>query len=363
MTDYSISSDTVMTSQIGLGATIHDGILSTIGNTPLIRLHHALNRTGLRLFGKLEALNPGGSVKDRPAWEMIRRGLETGAIRPDTVIIESSSGNMAIGLAQACRYLNLRFICVVDRKTTAQNLKILQAYGAEMDLVSEPDPATGEYLPARLARVQWLLKSIRNSFWPNQYANQWNASAHRHGTMPEIVNALGQDIDYLFCATGTCGTVTGCAEYVHEQGLKTKVIAVDAVGSVIFGGPKAKRLIPGHGAGIKPSLCREELIERCIHVSDLDCVIGCRRLLKHEAILLGGSSGGVLTAVAQMQREIASGATCVLILADRGERYLDTIYSDTWVKAHFGHVPELDSLRVDPAELTVSFHAAQLMNA
>ncbi|HYH46987.1 MAG TPA: pyridoxal-phosphate dependent enzyme, partial [Thermoanaerobaculia bacterium] len=127
-----------------------------------------------QLYGKLEALNPGGSIKDRPALEILQEGLRSGTIGPGTVVVESSSGNMGIALAQACRYHDLRFICVVDPKTSAQNLRVLQAYGAEIDLVAEPDPATGEFLEARLARVRQIVREMAGAVWPNQYESTLN---------------------------------------------------------------------------------------------------------------------------------------------------------------------------------------------
>jgi 2,3-diaminopropionate biosynthesis protein SbnA len=318
---------------------MQEGILAAVGNTPLVQLTRLFDDTSFSLFAKLESLNPGGSTKDRPALSIISQAFESGAIGPDTVILESSSGNMAIGLSQVCSRLGLRFICVVDPKTTIQNIRILEAYGAEVDLVVEPDPETGEFLQARINRVRALARSIPNSFWPNQYENLDNARAHRR-TMHEIVTTLGE-VDYLFCATSTCGTLRGCAEYIKEHGLSTKVVAVDAVGSVIFGGRSAKRLIPGHGAAIVPRLFRKDLADECVVVCDLDCVIGCHRLVRMESILAGGSSGAVVMAIDSIKHEIRRGAVCVAILADRGERYLDTIYSNEWVHEHFGDVSHL----------------------
>lgn len=317
-----------------------DGILSTIGNTPLVRLSRLFAESPFRFFAKLEAFNPGGSIKDRAAYSILKDALDRGVIRPGGTIVESSSGNMGIGLAQACAYLRLRFICVVDAKTTAQNIAILRAYGAEVDVVREPDPITGEYLQARLDRVQALVDALGNSYWTNQYSNVYNALAH-HQTMHEIVTALDGEVDYLFCATSTCGTMRGCAEYVREHGLKTKICAVDAVGSVIFGAAPRRRLIPGHGASRRPELYQPGLADQCIHVTDLECVAGCRRLLRNEAILAGGSSGAAIMAVERVKHTIPADATCVAILCDRGERYLDTIYSDTWVDEHFGDVSHL----------------------
>src|SRR5215831_4601771 len=318
-----------------------ESILSTIGQTPLVRLTRAFPDSPFCLFAKLEGFNPGGSAKDRPAFHILQEAMRTGALKPWSVVIESSSGNLGIGLAQACRYLGLRFICVVDPKTTTQNIRILKAYGAEIDLVARPDPETGEFLHARIKRVHTLLGTIEDSVWTNQYANLANAQAHYRGTMDEIARELDGRIDCLFVATGTCGTLRGCAEYIRHHRLDTKIFAVDAHGSVIFGGKPAKRLIPGHGAARRPELFRAGLADECVRVTDLDCVVGCRRLVQSESILAGGSSGGVLIAIEQVKERIPEGATCVAIFHDRGERYLDTIYSDEWVEEHFGDVAHL----------------------
>jgi cysteine synthase A len=312
-----------------------ESVLSAIGKTPLVRLKNIFKNCHFKLFAKLEMLNPGGSIKDRTALSILRNGLDLGHITSRTVVIESSSGNMGIGLAQACGLLGLRFICVVDLKTTAQNIRILKAYGAEINHVTEPDPITGEYLQARIDRVKQLLCDIPDSFWPNQYSNIFNAKAH-YQTMQEVIDTLGQAPDYLFCATSTCGTMRGCAEFIRERNLSTRVIAVDAVGSVIFGGQKAKRLIPGHGAAIIPPLFQPDLAHHAVHLKDIDCVMGCRMLTRTEAILAGGSSGAVIMAVQKFYDQIPNGAICVAIFPDRGERYLDTIYADDWVEEHFG---------------------------
>ena len=316
------------------------GIISAIGSTPLIRLSRIFREDDLAVWGKLESLNPGGSMKDRPAIRILSEAIKDGEISSDTTVIESSSGNMGIGLAQACSLLGIKFICVVDPKTATQNIRLLKAYGAQVDQVTEPDPVTGEFLQARLNRVSELLSLTRSGYWPNQYANPNNAVAH-HETMREIANALEDKIDFLFCATSTCGTLRGCAEFVRDRGLATKIIAVDAVGSVIFGGERAKRLVPGHGAAVRPALFSTDLADQCVHISDLECITGCRRLARREAVLAGGSSGAVIMAIDRLRPTLPKGAVCVAILPDRGERYLDTIYSDEWVEEHFGRVSGL----------------------
>jgi 2,3-diaminopropionate biosynthesis protein SbnA len=311
-----------------------NGILKTIGDTPLIALTKVVDAP-FHLFAKLEGANPSGSTKDRPALEIVTEGLSSGKIQKDTLIIESSSGNMGVALAQICAYYGLRFICITDRRATAQHLELLRAYRAKVEVVTEPDPATGDYLVARIGRAREIMANTGNSFWVNQYANTLNARAH-HKTMEEILNALDGELDYFICCASSCGTLRGCAEYL--RGLKvnrTKMCAVDAPGSVIFDGKGGKRLIPGHGAGIRPELFQEGMVDRVIKISDLECVIGCRRLLAQEALLVGGSSGAALMGAHHLRREIPKGANCVVLFPDRGERYLNTIFSDAWVHQHF----------------------------
>lgn len=321
-----------------LRGTVKNSVLEAVGSTPIVRMSRLFEESGLEVYGKLEALNPGGSIKDRAAYNILTHALASGAVTHDSTIVESSSGNFAIGLAQVCAYLGLRLVCVVDIKTTSLNVSIIEAYGARVDMVTKPDPESGEYLKARLKRVQQILDSVPNGFWPNQYANARNSGAHYGSTMPEIAAALGKNIDFVVLATSTCGTLRGCADFIHDQGMKTKVVAVDAMGSVIFGRPSGKRLLPGHGAGIVPTLFKPDLADIVVHVSDLDCVLGCRRLVQQEAILAGASSGGIVSAIERLAADgvMLPGQRVAAILADRGERYLDTVYSDSWVQEKLG---------------------------
>lgn len=314
----------------------NQGILSLVGATPLIELTRI--NLPFRVFAKLEGMNPGGSIKDRPALKMIQQALAEGRIGPGSVVIESTSGNLGIGLAQVCCYFGLRFICVVDPKTTPQHISIIKAYGGEIEMVDERDSATGEYLPNRLKRVQALQEKFSGSFWPNQYQNPHNPDAHYDTTISEIIEELGEAPDYLLAGVSTCGTIMGCARYIHDQKLKTKVIAVDVDGSIIFSEEKKPRFIPGMGASVKSHFLRVELLAEHVHVTDVECIQGCRRLLREEAILAGGSSGGVLMALEKIKAEITPESRCVLIFPDRGERYLNTIYSDEWVTQHFGEI-------------------------
>ncbi|MFD8965690.1 2,3-diaminopropionate biosynthesis protein SbnA [Streptomyces sp. NPDC059568] len=334
-----LASDTGSVRPTGVPGTA--GVLGTIGATPLVELVRLDPSRPFRTYAKLEAHNPGGSMKDRSALEMLREGIRDGRIVPGrSVVVESSSGNLGIGLAQVCAYYGIRFICVVDPRTNQQNVAIMRALGAEVEVVRETDPATGEYLPVRIRRIRELTSLIRHAYWPDQYSNPLNPRAHQN-TMGEIVESLPGGLDYLFCATSSCGTLRGCAEYVREHRLPVTVVAVDAEGSAIFGNPPGPRLIPGHGAAVRPGLYRDGLADEVVHVADLDCVVGCRRLASREAILAGGSTGALIAALGAMSGRIPAGSNVALILPDRGERYLDTIYNDDWVTRHFGDVSHL----------------------
>jgi 2,3-diaminopropionate biosynthesis protein SbnA len=313
-----------------------DGIVGAIGETPLVRMRRYAAPAEVELWGKLESANPGGSAKDRPAARMVAEALRTGAIGPSSTVIESSSGNMAIGLAQACRFHGLRLICVVDSKSNATTVKTLRALGAEVRVVTEPDPTSGDLLTARLHLVARLAEQIPNAFWPDQYSNRANPDAHADGTMREIDEALGGEIDYLFVAAGTAGTLRGCATYLRESERTTRLIAVDAHGSALFGGKVAQRKLPGHGAGRESRHSKGLGYSELVRVSDLECVIGCRRLVEREAIFAGASSGAVAIALERLLPSIEPGARCAIILPDGGAGYLDTVYDDEWVAAELG---------------------------
>ncbi|REL32907.1 2,3-diaminopropionate biosynthesis protein SbnA [Rhodohalobacter sp. SW132] len=331
---------------------IETGILSAIGNTPLVVLNKLYPAISSTLYAKLEMLNPGGSTKDRTALLMLSKAIEEGELDFNSTVIESSSGNMAIGLAQVCRYLDLKLIVVTDPKINRHTVDLLQAYGAQIERVTEAD-SSGNYLENRLERVRELRDTIPNSYWPNQYSNDLNPEAHYH-TMKEIVDDCQEPPDYLLAATSTCGTIMGCASYIQEHNLKTKVVAVDAVGSVIFGNSKGNRLIPGHGAGRKSDLLDESYIDHVFHMTDIDCVVGCRRLLQRESILAGGSAGAVVMAAEKLQSSIPENSSCVLIFSDSGERYLDTIYNDSWVKSTFDKARKRDKKESDRNGIPVS---------
>lgn len=300
---------------------------------PLIELKELSKSYTFTIYAKYELNSPAGSIKDRTALHIINDLLRHEIINKNSIIIESSSGNMAVALAMVCKKHQLPFIAVVDSLTLKVNIDIIKVYGGDVIIIDKPDPDSGTLLGARLKKISEMLAKNKNYYWINQYDNQFNIDAHRL-TMQEIANDLGEKIDYLFSAVSTCGTIMGCSHYIHESNLKTKVIAVDAIGSVIFDTLPSKRLIPGHGAGVIPQNLDKTFIDKVVHVSDEDCVHGCLELLEKESIFAGGSSGAVLSAVKKYSHNIEKGATVVVILPDGGHRYIETIYSEVWRKQY-----------------------------
>ncbi|MBH02669.1 MAG: 2,3-diaminopropionate biosynthesis protein SbnA [Xanthomonadales bacterium] len=317
-------------------APVPVGVVDLIGHTPLVQLTRYLGRDDIALFAKLEAANPGGSAKDRPARHMVEQALARGDITRESTLVESSSGNMGIGLAQICRYHGIALICVVDVNAQSQNVAIMAALGATIHRVTQP--LNGDFLAARMAAVERIVAETPGAVWLNQYVNRDNPGAHQIGAIVEIDAAMGGAIDTLFVATSSTGTAQGCRDYLAEQGRETRVIAVDAQGSTLFGGTPGTRFIPGMGAGREPGLAKDQVFSRVVRVSDGRCVAGCRRVAEREALLVGGSGGGVLEAVRGLADELA-GQRVAVILHDSGTRYLDTIFDDAWVAHKLGLSP------------------------
>lgn len=307
-----------------------------VGDTPLVELARLFDHPRHpRVVAKLERRNPGGSAKDRPAEAMIARALADGSIQTGTTLIESSSGNLGVSLAQQARWHGLRFICVVDPRINRATRALIEAYGAEVVCVERPDPVSGDWLAARIAAVEQLVAEIPGAYWPQQYANPANPRAHADGTMREIAEALDGDLDALYVATSTTGTLRGCLDYVKDHGMSTRVIAVDAVGSRLFGGVAAPRILPGFGAGVEPALARDAVPDSVVRISGLDAVKGCRRLVDREGLLAGASGGAVVSAVLGDVSRYRADETVAMILHDGGEAYLDTVYDDAWVCSAF----------------------------
>lgn len=294
--------------------------------TPVMQLRHET----LDLYAKLEYVNPNGSAKDRAAYWILRRAVERGDITERTTIVESSSGNFAISLASFCRWLGLTFVPVIDPNVNASTETFLRRLCDRVEKVTERDD-TGGFLKTRLQRIQELRASSRGVYWPNQYANPDAVDAHHRFTGTELCEQLRR-IDYVFVGVSTGGTVAGLSKRVKEVHPNAQVIAVDAEGSVIFGGPPGTRRLPGLGSSIVPQLVRRALIDEVVMVPELDAVHGCHELFERHGLYAGGSTGSVYSAIESYFPDLhGPRPTVAFLCADRGTGYADTVYDPEWV--------------------------------
>ena len=289
---------------------------------------------GRRLYLKIEGFNFAGSIKLKPAREMVEQAERTGLVGPGSVLVESSSGNLGVALSMIAASKGYHFVCVIDPRCNPATAQLMEALGAQVDLVTEPHPVDG-FLGARLNHVRELCASDDRYVWLNQYSNPGNWGAHYRWTAPEIA-AQFPDLDVLFVGAGTTGTLMGCARYFREHRPDVRIVAVDAVGSVSFGRPPATRLIPGLGMSVRPPQLDESLIDDVVFVEEVDTVRACHRLAA-GGYLLGGSTGTVVHgAMTWLEAHQARDITAVTISPDMGRPYLDTIYQPDWVLDHFG---------------------------
>ena len=318
-----------------------DDVATGVGDTPLVPLPRLFARPDVTVLAKLESRNPTGSAKDRSALGIVREAWESGRLGPGTVVVESSSGNLAMAAARLGALLGFQFECVVDPRANERTIAAIEAFGARVHKVTEPDAETGDWLVARLNRVQELLAETEGAISLDQYSNEAAIRAHAEGTMREIVDAIGAP-DRLYVATSTTGTVGGCLRLVAEENLRTEVVAVDAEGSALFGGVRGQRLLSGYGAGFVPALARFSNPAAVARIDDLTAIAATRALASTEGILAGASTGAVMAAVRHDLADLPSGSTVAAIVHDGGMPYLDTVFDDDWVCEQFD---------IEPAEL------------
>ncbi|MFJ8673319.1 2,3-diaminopropionate biosynthesis protein SbnA [Streptomyces sp. NPDC093589] len=298
-------------------------------------LYIDLRRTlGLGLHLKCEGFNFAGSVKLKAARAMVRAAEREGVIGPGSVLVESSSGNLGIALAIIAASRGYRFVCVTDRHCNETARRLMAAYGATVHVVDAPG-RHGGLLGARLALLRELLAAHPEFVWLNQYTSRRNWQAHFETTAPALAAEFPR-LDVLFVGAGTTGTLMGCARWFRQHRPGVRIVAVDSVGSVSFGRPPAPRRIPGLGAGVRPPLLDPAVVDEVVHVPEARTVRMCRQLAAC-GFLLGGSSGTVTAGAAEwLAARRSSGTTAVAIAPDLGERYLDTVYRDDWVRAVYG---------------------------
>ena len=314
-------------------ASHQSGLLAAIGTTPLVDLSPGFPGEA-QVWGKLESFNPGGSAKDRTARAMVADATAKGLLHPGAVAVESSSGNLGIALAREAVAGGWEFHCVVDPRTNQATLSMIAALGAVLHPVTEPDPETGDWLTARRNLVAELKETL-GAVNLDQYSNRAAFDAHDQGTMREIVQQLGHAPELLAVAVSTTGTVGGCLRHVRNHGYDTKVVAVDAEGSVLFDGARGERILPGYGAGVVTDLSQEVHPDRVMRVSAAEAVHAARGMARTTGFVPGASGGAVAAAVAQLIEQGVADEV-VAVFHDDGRAYLDTVYNDSWVKEHIG---------------------------
>jgi N-(2-amino-2-carboxyethyl)-L-glutamate synthase len=321
---------------------------------PVISVPHAFNEEelyvdlrpvyGHALFLKCEGFNFAGSIKLKAATEMVAAAERGGILTPESILVESSSGNLGVALSMLAASKGYRFLCVTDSRCNLATRRLMEALGSQVHIIAEPDPVGG-FLGARINYVQALCASDGRYLWLNQYTNPGNWQAHYRTTAPAIARQFPQ-LDVLFVGAGTTGTLMGCARFFRERHPRVRIVAVDTAGSVAFGGPPGRRMIPGLGTSIQPPLLDTSYVDDVVRVEEADAIRVCHRLARH-GFLFGGSTGTVVSgATGWLTRYGASGLTAVTIAPDLGERYLDTVYQTNWLEDLYG--PDV----LDPEELS-----------
>jgi len=304
--------------------TIAKHITDLIGNTPILELSNYARKNGLQaaLLGKLEYFNPGRSVKDRTALDMLDDAEEKGIIKAgSSILIEPTSGNTGIGLALIAAARGYRLILAMPETMSVERRNLLKAYGAELVLTEGTRGMKGA-----IDKVAELLKEMPDSFSPSQFENPANPEGHRRTTGPEIWRDTEGNIDYFVCGVGTGGTITGTGEFLKSKNPNMKVIAVEPANSPMLSkGTSGTHRIEGIGTGFIPKILNTDIYDEVIAVENDDAFSTAKMLARTEGLLLGVSSGAALWAATQIaQHPRAAGKTIVVILPDTGERYLST---------------------------------------
>lgn len=317
----------------------YNNVLETIGNTPLIKINHLCKEVKATVLAKVETTNPGNSVKDRMALQMIEDAEADGRLQPGGTVIEGTSGNTGMGLALACIIKGYQLICVLSDKQSKEKMDILRAVGAEVYVcptnVAPEDPRSYYSVSKRLAT------EIPNSWYVNQYDNPSNAKAHYLSTGPEIWEQTEGKITHFVVGVGTGGTISGVGKYLKEQNPTIKIWGIDTYGSVfkkyhetgIFDENEIYPYITeGIGEDILPKNVDFSLIDKFEKVTDKDSAVWQRRLAKEEGIFVGNSAGSAIKGVVQLKDELTEDDVVVVLFHDHGSRYVGKMFNDDWMR-------------------------------
>jgi cystathionine beta-synthase len=311
---------------------MHDTILQSVGRTPLVRLRRMAEGVPAVVAAKVEAINPGGSTKDRVAVAMIADAEKRGWLRPGGTIIEATAGNTGVGLAMVAAVKGYRCIFVLPDKMSSEKISLLKAYGAEVVItptnVAPDSPESYNGVADRLAR------EIPGAWRPNQFTNLSNPEVHYRTTGPEIWEQTDGKVTVVVGGVGTGGTLSGVGKYLKERNPDVKVIGADPEGSVLSGGAPHGWKVEGIGEDFVPKTFNSQLVDDWVRVSDAESFHTARELARREGILAGGSSGTALAAALRYARRLTPDDLVVAILADTGRNYLSKCFDDAWLAAN-----------------------------
>ncbi|MFC7687444.1 cysteine synthase A [Ureibacillus sp. GCM10028918] len=300
---------------------LHNNILELVGNTPIVKLNKLPSENGAEVYMKLESFNPGGSVKDRAALNMIVQAEKKGKLIPGvSTVIEPTSGNTGIGLAMVCAVKGYPCIITMPDNATKERVQLMQAYGAEVHLT----PANLR-MKGSIDEAKRIADGIPDSFIPLQFDNQANADAHRTTTAVEILEAFDEQLDVLVLTAGTGGTVTGTGEELKKRLPNLRIYVVEPAGSpVLAGGTPGPHKIPGTGPGFIPKILNREVFDEILHIDDDDAQIIARRLASEEGILVGASGAASAYFAIELAKKLPLSAKVLCLAPDTGERYLSS---------------------------------------
>ncbi|MBC6415838.1 MAG: pyridoxal-phosphate dependent enzyme [Bdellovibrionales bacterium] len=310
---------------------IFENILETIGQTPLVKLNKIVKDLSCNVYVKCEFFNPGGSVKDRIAYHMIKKAEEKNKIRPGDVLIEATSGNTGIGIALAGAVLGYKVIIVMPEKMSQEKEIVLKALGAK--IIRTPSKVAFDDSKSHISVARQMQKEIPRAFILDQYSNPDNYKAHYEGTAQEILEDLKYKVDMIVMGVGTGGTLTGVAKKIKENCPHCKIVGVDPVGSILAGKEDIKPYeVEGIGYDFIPQVLDSSLVDEWVKTTDKEAFLFARKLILEEGLLCGGSSGSVMFATLKVASQLKKGQNCVVLLPDGVRNYISKFLKENWMK-------------------------------
>ncbi len=318
---------------------IHDNILGTMGDTPLVRLNRVTRGVRAQIIAKIEYFNPGGSVKDRIGITIIEEAERSGKLKPGGTIVEATSGNTGVGLAIVAAIKGYKTVFVMPDKMSDEKIRLLRAYGARVIVTPtnvEPDDPRSYYSVSRQ-----MVEDTPNSILANQYHNPVNPQTHYDTTGPEIWRQTAGQIDVFVTGMGTGGTITGVGKYLKAMNSKVQIVGIDPIGSILTDYFYTGKLVEAHsykvegiGEDFIPSVYDFNVIDDMVKVNDKESLLMARRLVREEGIFAGGSSGSAVAGALRYasERDLSHDTMVVVLLPDSGSRYLSKVFDDAWMR-------------------------------